>query len=133
VTNSHGTFTTTTSALDLMIQRFLPASPVQLRTVLGDVTSIPDAAYGDVRDVSELLIMLAVAEGYAYGQPAATIPGYAPPGHGSSATGCAGSLSECEHNQPHKVTDREDDEPLGPGPLPDELRVDGAVYVRSYH
>jgi hypothetical protein len=64
ITHAHGTFTTTTSALDLMISRHLPASPEQLRRVLNASTDAH--LYDDLRDVSELLIMLADAEGYAF-------------------------------------------------------------------
>jgi hypothetical protein len=66
VTNAHGTFATTTSALDLIIQRYLPASPLQLRHHLHEATGIPEHAYNDVYAASELLVMLADADGYAY-------------------------------------------------------------------
>jgi hypothetical protein len=65
--NAHGTFTTTTSGLDLMIRRHLPASPDQLRRVLAASTGLPGSRYADVRYVSEFLVMLADAE-YPAGQ-----------------------------------------------------------------
>jgi hypothetical protein len=66
ITNAHGTFTTTTSALDLIIERYLPASPLQLQRILSETTGIPERDYYDVHAVSELLVMLADADGYAY-------------------------------------------------------------------
>ena len=66
ITNGHGTFATTTSALDVMISRYLPGSPMGLRATLAEITGIPEYVYNDVYAASELLIMLADATGYAY-------------------------------------------------------------------
>jgi hypothetical protein len=74
ITNAHGTFTTTTSALDLIIDRYLPASALQLQRVLSETTGTPERDYDDVHAVSELLVMLADADGYAY-EDGNVIPG----------------------------------------------------------
>ena len=54
--NAHGTFTTTTSGLDRVISKYLPNSPNGLRELLQERTGND---YGDVRDVSAFLVMLA--------------------------------------------------------------------------
>lgn len=62
-TSNHGTYETTPEALDLMMSKFLPASPEQLRQILSE--RAPDIDYSDVRSVSALLVVLAEYEGHA--------------------------------------------------------------------
>ncbi len=62
ITNAHGTFTTDTLALDLMIQSRLPASPMELRDRLAETTGLPVYTYDDISTVTEFLVMMADAD-----------------------------------------------------------------------
>lgn len=57
---NHGTFTFTAEAMDLTIMRYLPASPDKLRRLCAEMTG---CEYDDVDTVTELLAVLADAEG----------------------------------------------------------------------
>lgn len=57
---NHGTFTFTAEAMDLTMLRYLPASPDQLRRLCTEMTG---CEYDDVDTVTELLAVLADAEG----------------------------------------------------------------------
>jgi hypothetical protein len=61
-TSDHGAYETTPEALDLMMSKFLPASPEQLRQVLSERSEVD---YSDVHSVSALLLVLAEYEGHA--------------------------------------------------------------------
>ncbi len=56
----HGNYTSTTGQFDVLISRYLPASPARLRVVLAERNEID---YSDVRDVSALLLILGELDG----------------------------------------------------------------------
>lgn len=57
--NDHGLFTVTDEALDIAIERYLPASIEALRKALDEVTGFYENQYDDVGSIGEALIMLA--------------------------------------------------------------------------
>ncbi|MDQ6796457.1 MAG: hypothetical protein M3011_00290 [Actinomycetota bacterium] len=56
----HGTFTSTTGQFDVLISRYLPASPAGLRAIVAERSEVD---YSDVRDVSALLLILGELDG----------------------------------------------------------------------
>lgn len=57
VTNAHGTFTARPTAVDVQMQRCLPASPLDLQGVLSTYDESID--WSDIHSVSEALVMIA--------------------------------------------------------------------------
>ena len=55
----HGTYSCQPETLDLMIARHLPASPLSLRGRVAEECGWEESHFDDVRNVCELLIMLA--------------------------------------------------------------------------
>lgn len=60
-TTSQGSFQTTAWELDEAIEKYLPASPKELRAIIEDRTSGED--YSEVTELSALVIVLAVLDG----------------------------------------------------------------------
>lgn len=59
VKNAHGLFTVSEKAFDIAIERYLPASPDQLRAKMDEVIGFEKGQYDDVLTVGEMVIMLA--------------------------------------------------------------------------
>jgi hypothetical protein len=59
----HGWFQTTAYRFDLLIERYLPASPQGLRQQIEERS--PEIDYSDVHTVTECLMILAELDGYA--------------------------------------------------------------------
>ena len=64
ITN-HGQYQTDVNHFDLMIGRYLPASPYELRQKITERSDYPEGHYDDVYTVTELLMILAELDGFA--------------------------------------------------------------------
>lgn len=63
VVGKHGQFQTSAGSLDSLMERYLPASPTQLRAVIAQRSEIVD--YDDLTTITECLMVLAELDGLA--------------------------------------------------------------------
>lgn len=61
----HGTYQTSVNHFDLVIARYLPNSPYELRKLIEERSDYPPGHYDDVHTVTELLLILAELDGFA--------------------------------------------------------------------